>query len=83
MHRVISVEPLTNNQLRVLFSDGVVGSIDVSDVIGKGVFSRLADPAEFARVYVDPQSHTVAWPGGIDLCPDSLYEEVVSQQKAA
>lgn len=83
MHRVASVEPLANNRLRVTFTDGLVGDVDLSDLVGEGVFASLADPAEFAKVFVDSDTHTVAWPGEIDLCPDSLYEEVRSQQKAA
>lgn len=83
MRRVIAVEPLSNNMLRLSFSDGLCGEVDLSDMIGQGVFEALADPAEFAKVYVDPETHTVAWPGGIDLCPDSLYDDVLSRQKAA
>lgn len=83
MHRVQSVEPLDNCRLRVSFTDGVIGEVDLSDMIGVGVFEALKDPQEFAKVFVDPETHTVAWPGEIDLCPDSLYEEVRSQQKAA
>jgi hypothetical protein len=52
-------------------------------MIGTGVFEVLNDPAEFTKVHVDPETHTVAWPGGIDLCPDSLYEDLLSQEKAA
>ena len=83
MHRVTSVEPLASCRLRLSFDDGLCSKLDLSDMIGKGVFEVLADPAEFAKVYVDPETHTVAWPGGIDLCPDSLYEDVQSRQKAA
>ena len=78
MHRVVSVEPLDNYRLRVSFDDGLTGEIDLSDTIGKGVFAALVDPAEFAKVYVGPETHTVAWPGEIDLCPDALYEDIVA-----
>lgn len=83
MHRVQSVEPLDNCRLRVSFTDGVMGEVDLSDMIGVGVFEALKDPQEFAKVFVDPETHTVAWPGELDLCPDSLYEDVRSQEKAA
>ncbi|MCX6345039.1 MAG: DUF2442 domain-containing protein [Armatimonadetes bacterium] len=83
MHRVASVEPIENCRLRISFTDGLVGEVDLSEMVGKGVFEVLANPDEFAKVYVDEETHTVAWPGGIDLCPDSLYQDVLSQQKAA
>jgi len=83
MHRVTSVEPLSECRLRLTFDDGLAGEVDLSDMVGEGVFEALNDPAEFAKVYVDCETHTVAWPGGIDLCPDSLYEDVQSRQKAA
>jgi len=83
MHRVASVEPLPGYRLRVSFEDGLIGEIDLSDTVGKGVFEALLDPAEFAKVYVDPEWHCVAWPGEIDLCPDSMYEDVKNGQKAA
>ena len=83
MHRVASVEPLANCRLGLSFDDGVTGEVDLSDMVGTGVFEALSDPAEFAKVYVDPETHTVAWPGDIDLCPDSLYEDLLSGQKAA
>lgn len=83
MHRVKSVEPLADYRLKVSFEDGLTGEVDVSDVVGKGVFAALTGPAEFAKVLVDAETHTVAWPGGIDLCPDSLHEDLLRAQKAA
>ena len=83
MHRVVSVEPLADRRVRLSFDDGLTGELDLSDMVGTGVFEVLSDPAEFAKVHVDPETHTGAWPGGIDLCPDSLYEDLLNQQRAA
>jgi hypothetical protein len=76
MHRVVSVRPLTGYRLDLRFEDGVEGEVDLTDLVGKGVFAPWTDPAEFRKVFIDPESHTVAWPGGIDLCPESLYQDV-------
>jgi hypothetical protein len=83
MTRVTSVEPLDGYKINVIFSDGLQGMVDLSDTVGKGVFAGLTDPKEFAKVYVDEITHTVAWPIGIDLCPDSLHDEIAEKQKAA
>jgi len=79
MHRVVEVKALEKYRIWVRFADGSEGEIDLSDLAGKGVFSAWDKPGEFERVYVDQESHTVAWPGEIDLCPDRLYQDVVAQ----
>jgi hypothetical protein len=40
------------------------------------VFATARTPAGFANVWVDAKTGTVAWPGGADLAPDTLYERV-------
>lgn len=79
MKRVNSVEPLDGYRLRVRFADGVEGEVDLSDMVGKGVFAAWQDRAEFLKVAVDPETGTLTWPGGLDICPDSLYEEVTGR----
>ena len=83
MQRVIAVTALEPYKICVRFCDGVAGMVDISSFIGHGVFAKLADPSIFAQVYVDPVTHTVAWPDGIDLCPDSLYKDLLAQQEQA
>ena len=83
MQRVIAVSATALYRISVRFADGVEGTVDFSPLIGHGVFSQLADPGTLAQVYVDPITHTVAWPQGIDLCPDTLYADVLAQQQAA
>ena len=61
--------------LRLLFSDGVVGDVDLSEERWTGVLEPLSDPPFFAQVTVDTESGTVTWPGGIDLAPERLYEQ--------
>ena len=39
------------------------------------MFEPLADPSYFARVTVDPDAGTIAWPNGTDMAPEPLYEE--------
>ena len=76
MPRIVETRALDNYRLHVRFEDGVEGTVDLSEMAGRGVFRDWSDPDFFARVTVDPETRTVAWPGGIDLCPDQLYHEV-------
>jgi hypothetical protein len=73
---VTDVKVLGHYRLRLTFSDGRVGDVDVSDIRAKGnLFADLRDPDYFARVQVDPEVGTIAWPNGLDLAPERLYRE--------
>ncbi|MBI5410135.1 MAG: DUF2442 domain-containing protein [Nitrospirae bacterium] len=72
----MAVEPLVGYHIRIKFSDGLEGVVNLSGLAGKGVFKAWNDPEHFRSVFVDPESHTIAWPWDIDLCPDSLYAEL-------
>ncbi len=76
LHRIVQVEARPAYRVWVQFQDGVEGEVDLSDLVGKGVFRAWDDPREFARVSIDEESGTIAWPGGIDLAPDALYRDV-------
>ncbi len=76
LHRITSVEPLPGYRLRIRFEDGVGGIVDVSELVGEGVFAAWADTDFFAAVAVDDDTGTVVWPDGADLAPDALYHQV-------
>jgi hypothetical protein len=79
VHHIIEAKPLAGYKVWLKFSDGVEGTVDLSELAGKGVFEVWNEPGMFDSVFIDPVSHTIAWPGGIDLCPDSLYAEVTGK----
>ena len=58
-------------------SDMIVASLH--DLVGTGVFSSLRAPERLRDVFIAPDTHTLAWPGGIDLCPDALYLQVTGR----
>lgn len=61
--------------LRLLFSDGTVGDVDFSAERWTSVLAPLNDAAYFAEVTIDHEAGTLAWPDGIDLAPEPLYEQ--------
>lgn len=72
MIRVMEVEPRSRHRIRLRYSDGVRGEIDLSDLTGKGVFRAWDQGGLFDRVHV--ASHgAIAWNSDIELCPDALY----------
>jgi hypothetical protein len=71
--KVVVIRPFT---LEVTFKDGKQRVVDMTDEVRSrsGVFEPLKDPDYFALAFVDPVTHTVAWPNELDLAPERLYE---------
>jgi uncharacterized protein DUF2442 len=66
MIRSISVSALPNYRLRVAFSDGTEGIVDLSDLAGQGVFKAWEEEEFFARVHVGP-GRQIQWTEEIEL----------------
>jgi hypothetical protein len=71
---VVDVRHIRDHILWFRFSDGATGEIDLADELRGEVFEPLGDVSFFARVRVDPELQTVAWPNGADLAPEFLRE---------
>lgn len=82
MKKVVDAEAREDYRLWVRFEDGTEGEVDLRDLVGKGVFESWQDPREFRKVRVDPETHNVAWPDGVELCPDSLYDDLAGTRSA-
>jgi hypothetical protein len=72
MKSVIHVEPREGFTVWLRFDDNVEGEVDLSDLAGRGVFSAWTDRNFFESVSLGPD-RGITWPGGLDLCADSLY----------
>ena len=71
--RVNKVIPKEDYTLILHFSNGEIKQYDIKPLLDKGVFNQLKDPSVFKQVHVS--FGTVEWPGEIDICPDTLYED--------
>lgn len=78
MYRIVEVEARTGYRIWIRFEDGLAGEVDLSDLVGKGVFRRWEEEHEFRKVRIDAETGTVTWPGDIDLAPDALYRDVAA-----
>lgn len=72
MLRISAVRPLEGRLVELTLSDGSVVERDLSALLdGVGVFERISfDDAAFREVYVD--YGTLAWPGEVDIAPETL-----------
>lgn len=81
MHRVVAARPLDNYRLAIRFDDGTEGEIALEDRLFGPVFEPLRDPDLFSQVFVDDFG-AIAWPGGADLAPDALHEQLCRQAES-
>jgi len=72
MRKISKVKVLQGYRLELAFDDGVSGVVDLSDLVGKGVFALWHDRHAFEQVRIGSFGE-LAWGDQIDLCPDSLY----------
>jgi len=83
MVKVTRVERLGEYNLRLTFSDGVVGDIDLADELWGEMFEPLRDVPQFDSVRVDPALGTLVWSNGADLDPEGLHDAVRPVQRAS
>lgn len=79
MPAVIAVKVLENYRLWVKFADSVEGVVDLSHLVGQGVFALWNNYEAFKRVSIGPSGELV-WNDEIDLCPDALYLKVTGKR---
>jgi hypothetical protein len=79
--RITNVRHVEAYRLMVTFSDGLEAELDFRDrIVGRGgVFAALEENEFFRRVSVDSEAKTLAWPNGVDFCPDVLYAEATGR----
>jgi hypothetical protein len=71
--RVTEARHTADYRVWLRFHDGLEGEIDLADVLWGPVFEPLKSVDEFSKLYIEPEWHTLAWPNGADLAPESLY----------
>ena len=79
MLQVTQAESLSGYRLRLVYADGVTGVVDLSHLVGKGVYRLWADPETFDRVSIGSGGE-VRWSDAVDLCADALYLEITGKR---
>lgn len=81
MRTVIRADHARGYIYHVQFDDGIEGDIDLWSYLSRGpVFQRFADPEYFKQGFIE--GGTLAWPGGVDIAPERLYELVLGKSAA-
>ena len=79
MIKPLEAKAMPDYCLWIRFSDGVEGEVDLSALVGQGVFEAWKDPGAFKDVTIGP-GRSLSWGDEIDLCADSLYLEITGKK---
>jgi hypothetical protein len=79
--KIVACEPRSNYHVWIRFDDGLEGEVDLSHLVGKGVFDAWKSVEFFNQVRVDPKTDTITWDDDIDLDAYVLREKVKKTQK--
>lgn len=72
------ITPRPQYKLFLLYEDGVSGEVDLSHLVGQGVFSLWNDPATFETVTIGDHS-AIRWSDDVELCSDALYLQITGK----
>ena len=82
--RIVLAEPVIHGVLKLAFTDGYEGIVDLRPLIAKGrIFAWLQKPRNFQKVQLEEYGHHVYWINNkgeeIDLGADSLRRDAEKQ----
>lgn len=78
MIQLTQVRPLPRYRLWIEFADGVKGEVDLSELVGHGVFSLWSDEREFLKARATRSA--VMWNDDVDVDAASLYMQLTGKQ---
>ena len=70
--QVIKAKYVSGFVIATRFDDGTEKHLDISQWFRGPVFKALKDPKFFSKFFVE--GGTLAWPNGVDIAPEALYE---------
>ena len=74
--KIIAYKAKPNYKVWVRFSDGLEGDIDLSYLVGQGIFEAWKSVEFFNKVHIDPKTDTLSWGDDIDLDPYVLRDKL-------
>ncbi len=77
MLEVTAAEYVDGHRIRIAFSNGEKGTVDLTDTLWGPMFEPLRDLLTFQKFEVSPILHTIRWENDADLAPEYLYEKMV------
>ena len=73
---IVACVPRSNYRVWLRFDDGLEGEVDLSHLVGEGVFKAWQSMEFFNQVRINPKTDSLAWGEDIDLDPYVLREKI-------
>ena len=74
IYRVLSFQIIGDYRLKIWFDDDTSQEIDFKPILRGQIYGHLKDVSRFCQVEIDPEIHTLVWPGGADFDPETLHD---------
>ena len=81
MARPVEVRALPNFRIWLRYDDGTKVEVDLSDLVGRGVFKAWDDLQLFNAVRLGSHG-AIEWGPDIDICPDAMYLRLTGKSPA-
>lgn len=83
MPELIDVRYAGGFRVWLRFSDDLSGELDLSSELWGPMFEPLQHQEAFAKVSLDKDIHTIAWPNGADFSLTWLHDQLSRKSHAA
>ena len=77
---VKQARPIDNNQVEVIFQNGMTGVFDCTPYLKDPFWKSLSEPAFFRQVRVE--GGTLTWPNDVDIAPEEVWHQSVRTHTA-
>ena len=74
IYRIRYFEIVAPYTLRIQFDDHTWQTIDFRPILRGALYGPLRDVTLFNKVCLDPETHTLIWPNGVDFDPAVLHD---------
>ena len=78
MLQPVQVRALPGYRIWIEYSDGVRGEVDLSDMVGKGVFKAWDETGFFEKVHIDSEG-AIVWDDGVELSEHYVYKAITGR----
>ena len=75
--KVQEVKYISDYIISIKFDDGVNGTIELNDLVEKGIFKVLQDKNQFAKVYTN--GYSIAWSNELEIDATTIYSELTGK----